>query len=578
MPRDVAGNYTLPSGNPVVSGNVIDTGWANPTMSDIAVQLNNVITRDSRLGPLANIQMGGYKFTGAASATASGQYLTYDQVGDTSNAANGDALVGVKSILTGAVARTQHEKNAETLSAKDFGAVGDGTTDDIVALEKLRDACGVTRTMWLGEGLTYAISRPWYLPQAYKLAGENATIKPAAGYTGKTVNVAGGGTIVLDNLLIFLLGNYNDIAGAQREHAYIGEGITLNCNDVTKSGIYIERMPYSHIACRVDSTIAGGNAIDLGPYNWGTHLDSPIVENFAENAIAIGAGGNGITITSPRLWGNTKTGVTGILVKNGANANGIVVNGGFIEKVGNCCYVGTTNGPVVFNGTDFEVCTHVVQAIGDLTAPSGRKIGPIMLNGCYLDATGSKIYADKATVIVGASRLRTGVDFEGSSAALIISRDNEFENAAPSLVAGTLVELDQERAWTPVLWDDSLNSGEGQAYAVAVGSYRIIGKEVHFKGYIQLSSLGTLTGVQTARIGGLPYVSSSVANSHSAISVGYASGLAMSTASAVAGYVGVGVQYVNLTKFSATSGSANLIISDVSASGLLILSGYYAID
>src|SRR6187399_2507118 len=51
MPRNSSGVYTLPLGNPVVDGTVIDTNWANPTMSDIAVQLNNVITRDGLLSP-----------------------------------------------------------------------------------------------------------------------------------------------------------------------------------------------------------------------------------------------------------------------------------------------------------------------------------------------------------------------------------------------------------------------------------------------------------------------------------------------------------------------------------------------
>ncbi len=50
MPRDGSGNYTLPLGNPVIDGTVIDVNWANPTMNDIAVQLNNVVTRDGLLG------------------------------------------------------------------------------------------------------------------------------------------------------------------------------------------------------------------------------------------------------------------------------------------------------------------------------------------------------------------------------------------------------------------------------------------------------------------------------------------------------------------------------------------------
>ena len=39
---------------------------------------------------------------------------------------NGDALVAVKQPYAGAVARTQHQKNAEFISVTDFGAVGDG--------------------------------------------------------------------------------------------------------------------------------------------------------------------------------------------------------------------------------------------------------------------------------------------------------------------------------------------------------------------------------------------------------------------------------------------------------------------
>lgn len=45
----------------------------------------------------------------------------------------GDALVTVKQPLTGSVAQTQHNKNSEIVSVKDFGAKGDGTTDDSAA-------------------------------------------------------------------------------------------------------------------------------------------------------------------------------------------------------------------------------------------------------------------------------------------------------------------------------------------------------------------------------------------------------------------------------------------------------------
>ena len=52
MPRDLAGNYTLPLGNPVVADTLITPAWANSTMSDVATQLNGVVTRDGKLGML----------------------------------------------------------------------------------------------------------------------------------------------------------------------------------------------------------------------------------------------------------------------------------------------------------------------------------------------------------------------------------------------------------------------------------------------------------------------------------------------------------------------------------------------
>ena len=53
MPRDAAGNYTLPAGNPVIAGTVITSTWANPTMSDIGNELTNSLSRNGQGGMLA---------------------------------------------------------------------------------------------------------------------------------------------------------------------------------------------------------------------------------------------------------------------------------------------------------------------------------------------------------------------------------------------------------------------------------------------------------------------------------------------------------------------------------------------
>jgi len=45
MPRDGGGTYTLPAGNPVIPGTIIESTWANPTMNDIAAALTDSLSR-----------------------------------------------------------------------------------------------------------------------------------------------------------------------------------------------------------------------------------------------------------------------------------------------------------------------------------------------------------------------------------------------------------------------------------------------------------------------------------------------------------------------------------------------------
>lgn len=53
MPRNGSGVYTLPSGNPVVPGTVIEAAWANDTLEDIANELTNSLSRTGAGGMIA---------------------------------------------------------------------------------------------------------------------------------------------------------------------------------------------------------------------------------------------------------------------------------------------------------------------------------------------------------------------------------------------------------------------------------------------------------------------------------------------------------------------------------------------
>lgn len=70
MSRNGSGTYSLPSGNPVSTGTVISSSWANTTLQDIATALTGSIASDGQTVPTANMPMGGFRLTGLGLATA----------------------------------------------------------------------------------------------------------------------------------------------------------------------------------------------------------------------------------------------------------------------------------------------------------------------------------------------------------------------------------------------------------------------------------------------------------------------------------------------------------------------------
>lgn len=113
MPRDGSGNYTLPSGNPVVTNTIISSnGWANPTLSDIASAITQSLSRDGQTTPTANLTMGNFRLTNLGDGTARSDAVNVGQIQDnqlvalSSIGGTGDAITAstspaVTSYMTG---------------------------------------------------------------------------------------------------------------------------------------------------------------------------------------------------------------------------------------------------------------------------------------------------------------------------------------------------------------------------------------------------------------------------------------------------------------------------------------------
>jgi len=79
MSRNGSGIYSLPAGNPVVTGTVISSSWANTTLTDIANTLTQSLSADGQTPITGNINFNGNQTTGLANATVAGNAVEYSQ-------------------------------------------------------------------------------------------------------------------------------------------------------------------------------------------------------------------------------------------------------------------------------------------------------------------------------------------------------------------------------------------------------------------------------------------------------------------------------------------------------------------
>jgi hypothetical protein len=118
MSRNGSGTYTLPAGNPVVTGTTITTTWANSTLTDIASALTGSVAADGQTPMSGNLNMGSNKIIAVTDPTSAQDAATKAYVDLTQTAAGitGGTITG--AVLTNDTIDSSHIGNTTRSTVK----------------------------------------------------------------------------------------------------------------------------------------------------------------------------------------------------------------------------------------------------------------------------------------------------------------------------------------------------------------------------------------------------------------------------------------------------------------------------
>ena len=303
-----AGTTTPQTTYTTSAGNIAN---ANPVVLDSAGRTPNEIWLTSNLA---------YKFL---LKTSTGTLIaSYDDIGGIFNSAalaasSGSSLIGFIQSQANAVAETVQDKLRQTVSVKDFGAVGDGVTNDTTAIQ---NALSTGKSVYFPSG-TYNISSA-LVPSANQLiygAGQQNTIiqqtsasangftlsaiswvyiqqlsivSTAVSPTGAAISVTAGGNNFIDAVQTasFFKGFLFTSTGTLTvNNSYtssnVSHGIHITSSGVASVGIWISNSY---------SLVNGGNGLLIDGLNSGHYfntleLSTNSANGFAANVDATGA-------------------------------------------------------------------------------------------------------------------------------------------------------------------------------------------------------------------------------------------------------------------------------------------------
>jgi len=499
MSRNGSGTYTLPSGNPVVTGTTISSAWANNTLTDIATALSGSIAADGQtpitgalIGTSGTVAFGGTGqtqipsgTTAQRSASPSSGMIRLNTDTKSYEGYNGTAWSSINAIV----------------SVKDYGALGDNSTDDTAAIQ-----AAITAINAAGGGIvffpkgTYICSSTIAMAKYVTLQGEgpvSSILKWATTGDGIKMTSAINSSVAVytsvNNLGLTCTNASNTGAG----YDDVG-GTFVNLTNVAvtgfKYGVIFDQTELAYIdLCYFNTQLTAG----VWLVNGSDHTP--------------GASG---------LFTN-RIGITRCQFNQNPTQYCILDDGGYSHSFDNNNYNGGLTHiraagatPLNISNSEFESAAST-QIVLTSTALSGTGVGqcsnvtiqnniivPTTGQSCIDGASvGSLVCIDNfygnssAAKVIGAA-IANYVDIAGVSGGGGVIFNGTATNQFSTNNTGT---------FTPVLTIGGATTGI--TYTTQVGTYTRLGNIVNFNIYIILSSKGSLTGGVT--ITGLPFASTS---------------------------------------------------------------------
>lgn len=487
---------------------------------------------------------------------------------------------------------------AAPINVYDYGAVGDGTTDDTAALQAAVTAA-TGKQLWLGTGV-FKTTATINLPSKIRITGATNRARDTqitAAFAGPALKYTSGSGTALEMYLehFSVQGNY-PVYGAGNG-IEITNGSSLNMHSMVVAGfgtnqVNIGTGSYGAIIrdCYFAETYGPGTSnanlycasefclfdkieSDDGKYSiylatgaYGTDIINSTLEGWSVACIKIQ---NSSTLDRNLIQGNKINGSRG--------GTGITTDSNRTHIINN--YIALTSGT---SGIVLDTNSYGAHVIGN--SITGTSTGINCTNSGLNTIVGNEIVGNYALDINSTTYASevVGNYLAGTTTALIHRAGNlvkysanRYDNASgtyspPTVVAGS-PNSDFWVAFTPTLLVGGSATGITYATNSQTGYYTKVGNTVFFNVALILTSIGSNSGALT--VSGLPFASLNNTIYLAAVPL-HIEGMASTAATMITAKIPQNSSAVSLYKFAAGA-SSTLNAVDVTNTSTIILTGNY---